>query len=218
MSSLYKKWQPKTFNEVAGHKRAKRKLVTLNKSCGLKGQVFWFTAESGTGKNTLGTIIARIVSPEDSCRYEVDAQDVTLDLLREWESKAKRGSLFGGYCFTINESHGMSTKVVSRLQTLLEDDDVQSNSTWIFTTTFKGEAKLFDTKMDACPFLSRAISLRLDLDKDTVLEMAERLQMIARTEELDGKPIDDYVGLLTDCNFNMRQALQRIATGEMCEE
>jgi energy-coupling factor transporter ATP-binding protein EcfA2 len=217
MSSFYKKHQPATFNEVAGHDSAKRKLVTLNKSCGLKGQVFWFTGESGTGKNTLAEIIARIVSPEASCRYDVDAQDVTLDLLREWETKAKRGSLFGGYCFTINEAHGMSSKVVSRLQTLLEDDDVQANSTWIFTTTFQGEARLFDSRMDACPFLSRAISIRLELDEKTAMAMAERLLSIARSEELDGKPIDDYVKLLTECNFNMRQALQRIACGEMLD-
>lgn len=215
MSSFYKRWQPQSLDEIAGHAKAKKTIDILRRSTGLTGQVFWITGESGTGKNTIATILAREVSPEDACRQEVDAQDVSLDLLRDWESWSKRGSLFGGYCFTINEAHGLSSKVVSRLQTLLENDDVQENSTWIFTTTFRGEAKLFDTKFDACPFLSRAISIPLSLDKETVVSMAERLKMIADHENLDGRPLDDYKRLLLDNKFNMRSCLQRIAAGEM---
>lgn len=215
MSSFYKRWQPRTIDEVAGHKKAKRRIEILRKSAGLEGQVFWITGESGTGKNTIASILAAEVAPEDACRHEIDAQDLSLDMLRDWELKAMRGSLWGGFCFTVNEAHGLSSKVVSRLQTLLENDDVQSNSTWIFTTTFRGEAKLFDTKFDACPFLSRAVSLALQLDTQTVLDMAGRLHSIAGQCELNGRPLDDYKQLLIDNRFNMRSCLQRIAAGEM---
>ena len=62
----------------------------------------------------------------------------------------------------VNEAHGMSSKVVSRLQTVLEQGCVQKNSTWIFTTTFQGQKRLFDGVMDPCPFMSRAIELTLE--------------------------------------------------------
>ena len=45
--------------------------------------------------------------------------------------------------------------------------------------------------------------------------MATRLQEIAQSEQVDGQPIQAYVDLLTECSFNMRLALQRIATGVM---
>lgn len=217
MTTFYERHRPTRLEHVCGHAGVMRKIITLHKSVGLLGQALWLTGESGTGKTTIARIIASIVS-DDCTTYEVDAQDVSMEMLRDWERMAQSKPLFGqGYCFVINEAHGLSTKVVSRLQTLLEDRQVQNNSTWIFTTTFKGEQRLFDSKMDACPFLSRVVSLRLDLDEHTTLAMAQRLQEVARKEELDGKPIQDYVQLLADCQCNMRSALQRIACGDMLD-
>lgn len=217
MTTLYERYRPRTFAEVCGHEKAMKRLLTLHRTVGLQGQVLWITGESGTGKTTLARIVASLVA-DDCTTHEVDAQDVSLDQLREWERIARFRPLFGdGYAFIVNEAHGLSTKAVSRLQTVLEDRHVQENSTWLFTTTNKGEQQLFDTRMDACPFLSRAVSIKLELDSDTVMAMAQRLQTIAREQEVDGKPVGDYVQLLTDCRFNMRQALQRIASGEMLD-
>jgi hypothetical protein len=38
----------------------------------------------------------------------------------------------------------------------------QRNSTWIFTTTNRGQESLFADKFDACPFLSRAMVLEFE--------------------------------------------------------
>jgi len=217
MTTFYDRHRPKTLTEVCGHEKAMRKLITLHKTVGLQGQALWITGESGTGKTTIARIIAGIVADECTT-YEVDAQDVSLETLRDWEHKAQFKPLFGGgYCFLVNEAHGLSSKVVSRLQTILEDERVNRNSTWLFTTTFKGEQRLFDSKFDACPFLSRVISLRLDLDENTKLAMAERLQTIARAENLDGKPLEAYIDLFNRSDCNMRRALQSIACGEMLD-
>jgi hypothetical protein len=115
----------------------------------------------------------------------------------------------------VNEAHGLSSEVVSRLQTVLEQDNVQRTSTWIFTTTFQGQRKLFDSAFDACPFMSRAIELTLEHGEDVVLAFALRSRQIAQAEKLDGKPLDAYVRLVRDCHCNMRKVLQRIEVGEM---
>jgi replication-associated recombination protein RarA len=216
MTALYEVERPRNFNEVAGHQKTLKRLACTLKTTGLDGQVYWITGESGTGKTTLAKIIASHVA-DPCCTYEVDAQKLLTDTLDDWERKAKAPSLFGQWAFIVNEAHTLSSKIVSALQTVLEDEKVQRNSTWCFTTTNKGEQRLFDTKFDACPFLSRAICLKLELDKETVIAMAERLQSIARKHECDGKPLDAYLQLLADSKFNMRKALQEIASGAMLD-
>jgi hypothetical protein len=121
----------------------------------------------------------------------------------------------GCHVFILNEAHMLSSKVVSRLQTVFEQDNVQRNSTWILTTTFQGERKLFDDAFDACPFMSRAIELTLEHGENVVLAFAVRARKIAQSEQLDGKPLDEYVRLVRQSGCNMRKVLQQIEAGEM---
>ena len=222
MASLYEKYRPNNFSEVVGHRKAIKRLLCTERTVGIRGQVFWLTGESGVGKTTIARIIAGFTA-DDFTTEEIDAQDLGIDQIREWERKAQSRPLSytagreGGFAFIVNEAHGLSNKAVSRLQTVLEDRNVQRNSTWVFTTTNRGHQMLFDDKFDACPFLSRAISINLELDGETLVAMAKRLQEIARLEDVDGKPLDDYMRLLADCKGNMRQALQAIASGEMLD-
>jgi len=170
------------------------------------------------GKTTIARAIANEIA-EPTLTQEVDAQDVTMDALRDWERVCQLRPLFGAcHCFIINEAHGLSSKVVSRLQTLLEDANVQRYSTWIFTTTNKGEKLLFDSKMDACPFLSRAIPVKLEIEEDTINAMAQKLHDVATELEVNGKPVSAYVDLLFACDGNMRLAYQKIAFGEMLDQ
>jgi hypothetical protein len=58
--------------------------------------------------------------------------------------------------------------------------------------------------------MSRAIQIDLDIDKDTIFAMATYLGGIGPK-----KPINSYIKLVSDCNGNMREALQKIVSGVM---
>ncbi|MCO6458554.1 MAG: hypothetical protein J5I93_24880, partial [Pirellulaceae bacterium] len=155
---------------------------------------------------------------DDFAIVELDAQDLGLDRVREFERMCQMRPLGKGcHVFIVNEAHGLSSKVVSRLQTVLEQENVQRTSTWIFTTTFQGQKRLFDGVSDANPFMSRALELTLEHGEDVVLAFAVRAREIAQREQLDGQPLEHYVRLVRDCGCNMRKVLQRIEAGEMLE-
>ena len=217
MQALYEQHRPATWDDLVGQDKLVQRVSVLRRR-GLAGRVFWVTGDSGTGKTT----VARLIAAEIADAYaviEIDAQDLGMDKVREFERMCQFKPLGKGcHVFICNEAHGLSSKVVSRLQTLLEQDNVQRNSTWIFTTTFQGSRKLFDDAFDAHPFMSRAIELTLEHGEDVVLAFAVRARKIAQTEQLDGKPLDDYVRLVRQSGCNMRKVLQRIEAGEMLSD
>ena len=214
MKALYEAHRPGSWKDLAGQDKLVQRLSIIRRR-GLVGRVFWVTGDSGTGKTTVAKLIADEIA-DDYAVIEIDAQDLGIDRVREFERMCQFKPIGKGcHVLIINEAHGLSSKVVSKLQTVLEQSHVQRNSTWIFTTTFQGQKRLFDGVMDACPFMSRAIELTLEHGEDVVLAFAVRARQIAQQEQLDGQPLDAYVRLVRDCGCNMRKVLQQIEAGEM---
>lgn len=113
---------------------------------------------------------------------------------------------------------GLSDRVVSRLQTVLEEPQVQRNSTWIFTTTNRGQRALFDDKFDACPFLSRATALEFESrGSELELAFAVHVRKIAQAEGCDGRPLEDYLALVRRCGHNLRKAIGEVESGAMLD-
>lgn len=234
MLALYEKFRPATLDDVVGQDDVVKRLKVIRDrgnndgkavgcgESGFGGRVFWISGPSGSGKTTLARIIARDVADPyaiiefDAQRLSLGDKDdgkVSLRELRGYCQFRPIGSK-GWHAFICNEAHNLSSRVVSELQTVLEEPHVQRTSTWIFTTTTKGQQRLFDTKFDAQPFLSRAMMFELS-PKGHELDFAMRVQQIAVSEGLDGRPLAEYIELVRHCNGNMRQCLNAVESGEM---
>jgi replication-associated recombination protein RarA len=215
MVALYETLRPKTLEDFVGFREVIDRLVRLHSKIGWDGQVFWISGFSGTGKTTLARIIASTISCDLDIE-EVDAQDVSIDLLRDWEKRCHYSPMAGfkAHSFIINEAHTLSSRVVSRLQTLLETEAAQKRGTFLFTTTERGQQMLLDTKFDAFPFLSRAIKVKLEMSEATIVSIAQMLEHTGAELGLE-YPFQAYADALVDCKGNVREVLQRIASGSL---
>ena len=130
-----------------------------------------------------------------------------------------------GRVIIVNEAHGMSKEAIEELLNITEGNRIPEHVAWIFTTTVEGEAKLFDDFDDTAKLLSRCIVLQLarrglterkdENGKKQPGPFALRARAIAQAENMDGRPIGDYVALLKRCRGNLRLALQQIEAGAM---
>jgi replication-associated recombination protein RarA len=205
------KYRPASFDDVIGQDKIVSLLKVMADKNNFGGRAFWITGNSGTGKSTIAALIAACLASKFTT-FETTGRELTVSDLKRysdyWRSKAITGD---GWALIVNESHGLARPVIEVLLNMLEK--LPDHVVIIFTTTNDGN-DLFEEHMDSGPFASRCIALRL-ASRNLCEPFAARAKEVAQFENLDGKPIEEYVKLMKQCRNNLRQAYREIEAGAM---
>lgn len=214
---LCEQHRPRHFEDVIGQPKIIKRLDILRRR-GLGGRAYWISGAAGTGKTTIGYLIAAEVASDWNVE-EFDGSKLTSTRLDEIEDRfryrplGQRGQT-DGLALIINEAHLLTPKIIGRLLVTLES--LPEWAVFIFTTTSEAQADIFDDRLDSAPFLSRCT--RLELSRRGLAEVfAVRAQVIAQAEGLDGKPIKAYIELVKKHRNNFRAVLQDVEFGIMAE-
>ena len=207
---LYEKYRPKTLADFVGQDKIKKQISHLLRRDEWDRDALLITGPSGTGKTSLGWIIAEHVADELFIT-ELDGDKCNVAAVHELEYSLCLTTPNGKWRVVIvNECHAMSKQAVQAWLTLLER--LPKHALVIFTTTETIQTDLFGNFSE--PFARRCKVYQFS-NQGLCQAMAERAQQIAERENLDGKPLQSYIRLVQTCHNNMGRVLQEIDKGEM---
>lgn len=213
MASLYEKYRPNNWLGVVGQSDAISIIKRVKKN-GIGGRSFWISGLSGTGKTTIARLIAAEIADDLFIQEFDSAEGFTADVYADIEkSMCLYGGGKGGRAYIINEAHGLRVWMIRRLLGMLER--LPNHVVFIFTTTKAGQAGLFEAQIDAGPLMSRCIYISLNGEKKLSRSFGNLCKRIAMKENLDNKPLSEYIKLAKELKNNCRAMLQTIETGQM---
>lgn len=210
---IYRKWEPTTLDDIIGQGKAISQVKNVL-SRGWGGRSWWITGTSSSGKSTLARILAREGASELAISNVVGRQltpNYLAELKQTW-AYVPFGK--GGYALIVDEAHGMTKPVVEIMLSFLEE--LKDSAVVIFTTTNDGNDLFEDHQMDASPFASRCIHIKLT-SQGLKAAFAERLAQIAVEERLaakkDAELTDRCQRMLAQNKNNLRRCIIEIEKG-----
>ncbi len=204
--SLYLKYRPQTFEEVAGQKAI---IQTLRNSLNANkiGHAYLFAGPRGTGKTTMARLFAKALDCEEGLGHqcchcanciaiaegshpdiiEIDAASNNgVDQVRELIDKVKYAPIKGKYkVYIIDEVHMMTPGAFNALLKTLEEPP--ENVIFILCTT--EPHKVLPTILSRCQ--------RFDFGKISEVDMKNKLKDVLKSEkaDFDEKGVDAIVSL-----------------------
>ncbi|MCX6759379.1 MAG: DNA polymerase III subunit gamma/tau [Candidatus Nealsonbacteria bacterium] len=193
---LYRKYRPKTFTEVVGQEHIVKTLTNAIAS-GMISHAYLFTGPRGTGKTTLGRLLAKALNCQnrkegeyepcnqcDSCQeinkgnsidmIEIDAaSNRGIDEMRDLKEGIRFAPAKSKYkVFIIDECHQLTKEANNALLKTLEEPP--SHAIFVLATT--EIHKMIPTIISRCQ--------RFDFKKLTLQEIIKKLEFIAKKEEV----------------------------------
>ncbi len=196
--SVYRRWRPKTFDEIIGQERITRTLQNAIRS-GRTSHAYLFAGHRGTGKTTTARIFAKALNcasgptptPDNTCPVcqaisrgvsmdviEIDgASNTSVDDIRDLKEKIVLTPTESRYkVYIIDEVHMLSTSAFNALLKTLEEPP--AHAVFILVTT--EPHRIPPTVLSRCQ--------RFDFRRVSFGEITARIRTIAREE---GITIDD---------------------------
>jgi DNA polymerase-3 subunit gamma/tau len=194
--SLYNKYRPTTFDDVAGNTNT----VNSLKSVFTKKEIphaFLMTGPTGCGKTTIARIIAKELGAEEDNYIEINTADFRgIDMVRDLRRQAQYKPIGGGAkVWLLDECHKLSNDAQNGILKLLED--APSHAYFIFATT--NPEKLLKTLKGRCS----QFTVDLLAEKD----MFRLLRKVVKSEN-ENMPKAVYEQITKSAQGHVRNALQ----------
>jgi len=196
--SVYRRWRPKTFEELIGQERITRTLQNAIRS-GRTSHAYLFAGHRGTGKTTTARIFAKALNcaagptptPDNTCPsctaisrgvsmdvIEIDgASNTSVDDVRDLKEKIVLAPTESRYkVYIIDEVHMLSTSAFNALLKTLEEPPAHA----VFVLVTTEPHRIPPTVLSRCQ--------RFDFRRVSFGEITARLRAIAKEE---GVVIDD---------------------------
>jgi DNA polymerase-3 subunit gamma/tau len=199
--SLSNKYRPDTFESVIGQPVIVEIVKKMCESGALSNRNFLFTGPAGTGKTTLGRLIAKSLNGTSDNIIEIDAASHSgVDDMREIVQQAQQFPIGTKYkIFLIDECHALSSNSWQAALKIIEEQAAMS--VFIFCTT--NPEKIPNT------IISRVQTF--NLSKISAENIYKRLKYVLDSEIKEGREIsyeDDALKYLSRlANGGLRDAL-----------